>query len=70
MKPKKDFGNLKKNEEFIELGPNESNVRDRGLIVQGLLAYTSKFHYMGYMIWAIYDIYGLYMIYGLYRIFS
>ena len=50
MKPKKDFGNLKKNEEFIELGPNESNVRDRGLIVQGLLAYTSKFHYMGYMI--------------------
>ena len=36
LKPKKDFGNLKKNEEITELGPNESNVRDRGLIVQGL----------------------------------
>ena len=47
MKPKKDFGNLKKNEEFIELGPNESNVRDRGLIVQGSLAYTSTPHYLG-----------------------
>lgn len=42
MKPKKDFGNLKKNEEFIELGPNESNVRDRGLVVQGLLAHTGE----------------------------
>jgi len=39
LKPKKDFGNLKKNEEFIELGPNESNVRDRGLIVQGELGF-------------------------------
>ena len=40
LKPKKDFGNLKKNEEFAELGPNEANVRDRGLIVQGLLAHS------------------------------
>ena len=49
LKPKKDFGNLKKNEELIELGPNESNVRDRGLIVQGSLAYKAhrvKSHHM------------------------
>ena len=36
MKPKKDFGNLKK--EIEEFGPSESNVRDRGLIVEGMLA--------------------------------
>ena len=42
LKPKKDFGNLKKNEGLIELGPNESNVRDRGLIVQGSLVHTSS----------------------------
>lgn len=39
LKPKKDFASLKKNEEFIELGPSESNIRHRGLIVQGELGF-------------------------------